>query len=98
MAPIRCADNIGEDEEPVNVSILDILVAILQDDQMTRDNIYGNINLQSAALRLITYAYVESADLSPVLRINRYRNLDMMLGEVTEKQEQFNNVMQFIKE
>lgn len=48
-------------------------------------------------LRLITFAYVESADLSPVLRINRYRNLDQMLDEKVQKQYTFNNIMQFIK-
>lgn len=55
------------------------------------------MNLQRAVLRLITFAYVESADLSPVLRINRYRNLDQMLNEKIDKQYTFNNIMQFIK-
>ena len=64
---------------------------------MNRNNIKGNINLQRAVLRLITYAYVESADQNPVLRINRYRNLDSMEGEVIAKQVNFFNIMQFIK-
>jgi hypothetical protein len=38
----------------------------------------GHTNLLRAVLRLITYAYVESADQNPVLRINRCRNLDNM--------------------
>ena len=38
----------------------------------------GSNNLLRAAIRLINYAYVESADQNPVLRINRYRNLDYM--------------------
>lgn len=64
---------------------------------MEKNNVYGYINLQRAALRLITFAYIESADLSPVLRINRYRNLDQMLNGNIEKQYKFANIMQFIK-
>lgn len=64
---------------------------------MEKNNVYGYINLQRAVLRLITFAYVESADLSPVLRINRYRNLDQMLNDKIDKQYTFNNIMQFIK-
>jgi hypothetical protein len=41
----------------------------------------GSNNLLRAAIRLINYAYVESADQNPVLRINRYRNLDYMERE-----------------
>jgi hypothetical protein len=47
---------------------------------MTKNDVKGNINLQKAVLRLITFAYIESADQNPVLRINRYRNLDQMQG------------------
>lgn len=52
-------------------------------------------------LRLINYAFVESADQNPVLRINRYRNIDKM--EVKEKEEnlkfkRLENVMNFVKE
>lgn len=60
---------------------MDFLVAILEDNQMSKRMTSGSINLQRAALRLITYAYIESADLSPVIRINRYRNLDQMNSE-----------------
>lgn len=80
-------------EEP---TILDILVAMLQDSEM-KENVKGNINLQRAVLRLITFAYIESADQNPVLRINRYRNLDKMAENIAEKQEKFENIMQFIK-
>lgn len=57
--------------------ILDILVAILQDNELNEKGkeVKGNINLQRAVLRLITFAYIESASENPVLRINRYRNL-----------------------
>ena len=70
----------GEDHMgcTLEISILDFLVAILQDDQMNKQRTSGSINLQRAALRLITYAYIESADLSPVIIKNRYRNLDHM--------------------
>ena len=91
---------LGEDqpiamEEP---SILDILVAILQDNEMNSNSVEGNINLQKAVLRLITFAYIESADQNPVLRINRYRNLDQMRGEKLEKQDKFFKIMGFIKQ
>jgi hypothetical protein len=56
-------------------------VAILQDSEMTQNVVKGNINLQKAVLRLITFAYIESADQNPVLRINRYRNLEQMGGD-----------------
>ena len=68
------------DDKP-EVSILDFLVAILQDDQMNKEMSSGSLNLQRATLRLITYAYIESADLSPVIIKNRYRNLDQMIVE-----------------
>ena len=64
---------------------------------MNRNNVKGNINLQRSVLRLITYAYIESADQNPVLRINRYRNLDAMEGEIVSKGNNFFNIMQFIK-
>jgi hypothetical protein len=57
-------------------------VAILQDSEMTQNVVKGNINLQKAVLRLITFAYIESADQNPVLRINRYRNLEQMGGDI----------------
>lgn len=97
LQPVRIQDNIGAPDDEQNATILDILVAILQDDEMEKNNVYGYINLQRAVLRLITFAYVESADLSPVLRINRYRNLDQMLNDKIDKQYTFNNIMQFIK-
>jgi hypothetical protein len=60
-------------------------VAILQDSEMTQKAVKGNINLQKAVLRLITFAYIESADQNPVLRINRYRNLDQMNSDIMER-------------
>jgi hypothetical protein len=59
-------------------NILDVLVAILQDNELNSHDVKGNINLQRAVLRLITFAYIDSASENPVLRINRYRNLDAM--------------------
>lgn len=51
-------------------------------------------------LRLINYAFVESADQNPVLRINRYRNIDDMDREKEGEKEKFTrlkNVMDFVK-
>jgi hypothetical protein len=79
------------------VEIKDILVAILQDDQMMASDVMGSINLQRAVLRLITFAYIESSSQSPVLRINRYRNLDRMDSEGMGGKVEFMKIMQFIK-
>jgi len=49
---------------------------------MRKNEVNGCINLQRSVLRLITFAYIESADQNPVLRINRYRNLDNMAGDI----------------
>lgn len=58
--------------------------------------IVGSINLQRAVLRLITFAYIESSSQSPVSRINRYRNLDQMEGDVMGGKVEFINIMKFI--
>lgn len=78
-------------------SSLDVLIAILEDKEMASSR--DCVNLQRAVLRLITYAYVESADQNPVLRINRYRNLDrIMLGNGVDRSGEFDSVIRFIKE
>jgi hypothetical protein len=76
------------------------MVAILQDNQLNEKGkvVKGNINLQRAVLRLITFAYIESASENPVLRINRYRNLDSMEGTLLQKKEKFFDILEFIKE
>ena len=54
-----------------------------------------------AVLRLINYAFVESADQNPVLRINRYRNIDKMIKEDQQENKKFQQlakVMNFVKE
>lgn len=75
------------------------MVAILQDNQLNEKGkvVKGNINLQRAVLRLITFAYIESASENPVLRINRYRNLDSMEGTLLQKKEKFFDILEFIK-
>ena len=81
------------------MSILDFLVAILQDDQMNKGMSSGSLNLQRATLRLVTYAYIESADLSPVIIKNRYRNLDRMItASEANIFINFENILMFIKE
>jgi len=55
---------------------LDTLIGILEDEEIK--NVKGANNLLRAVIRLINYAYVVSAEQNPVLRINRYRNLDNM--------------------
>lgn len=50
---------------------------------------------------MINYAFVESADQNPVLRINRYRNIDDMNREKGGSKDKFTrlkNVMDFVKE
>jgi hypothetical protein len=75
-----------EDIQPmVEPGILDILVTILQDPEMNASGTIGFINLQRAILRLITFAYIESASENPVLRINRYRNIDEMSSNIIQK-------------
>ena len=77
-----------DDYQPlIEPNILDVMVAILQDNQLNEKGkvVKGNINLQRAVLRLITFAYIESASENPVLRINRYRNLDSMEGALLQK-------------
>lgn len=87
-------------EEPTETyDALYTLNYILQDKEI--EQIKGYKNLLRAVLRLINYAFVESADQNPVLRINRYRNIDKM--EVKEKEEnlkfkRLENVMNFVKE
>jgi hypothetical protein len=88
----------GERGADQQVSILDFLIAMLQDEQMNKENTSGSFNLQRATLRLITFAYIESADLSPVIRKNRYRNLDQILVEAENNARgNFDTIMQFIK-
>jgi hypothetical protein len=83
----------------IEPNILDVLVAILQDNELNEkgNEVKGNINLQRAVLRLITFAYIESASENPVLRINRYRNLDAMQGNLLQNKEKFFDILQFIK-
>lgn len=64
---------------------------------MNKSEVYGNINLQRAVLRLITFAYIQSSKQTPVLRINRYRNLDQMDNVAMGGKIEFLNIMQFIK-
>jgi hypothetical protein len=59
-------------------------------------SVKGANNLFRAVVRLINYAYVVSADQNPVLRINRYRNLDNMKKEAVEVGPKFKKVMKFI--
>jgi hypothetical protein len=71
----------------------------LQDKEI--EQIKGYKNLLRAVLRLINYAFVESADQNPVLRINRYRNIDDMNREKGGSKDKFTrlkNVMDFVKE
>jgi hypothetical protein len=58
----------------------------------------GCNNLLRAVTRLINYAYVLSADQNPVLRINRYRNLDKMEKDQVLVRPKFKKVMKFIKD
>ena len=58
------------------LTAMDTLIGILQDQDLR--SVKGSTNLLRAVLRLINYAFVESADQNPVLRINRYRNLTNM--------------------
>ena len=58
----------------------------------------GFNNLLRAVIRLINYAYVVSADQNPVLRINRYRNLDNMEKDPVLVRPKFKKVMKFIKD
>jgi hypothetical protein len=58
----------------------------------------GANNLLRAVIRLINYAYVVSADQNPVLRINRYRNLDKMGKDPVKVGAKFKKVMKFIKD
>jgi hypothetical protein len=59
-------------------------------------SVKGSTNLFRAIVRLINYAYVVSADQNPVLRINRYRNLDNMTKEAVLVRPKFKKVMNFI--
>ena len=72
-------------------------MTILQDPEMNASGSIGFINLQRAILRLITFAYIESASENPVLRINRYRNIDEMNSNIIQKKEKFYDILQFIK-
>ena len=47
---------------------------------------------------MINYAFVESADQNPVLRINRCRNLNNMAKYNPEIDPKFKNVMKFIRD
>ena len=51
-------------------------------------------------MRLINYAFVESVDLNPILRINRFRNIDMIENEMEEdlKFKKLDKAMNFVKE
>jgi len=74
---------------------LDTLIGILEDEEIK--NVKGANNLLRAVIRLINYAYVVSADQNPVLRINRYRNLDNMEKEAVKVGPKFKKIMKFIK-
>ena len=63
--------NVQEDQ---NFDALYTLNYILQDKEI--EQVKGYKNLLRAVLRVINYAFVESADQNPVLRIKRYRNID----------------------
>ncbi len=77
------------------LTALDTLIGILQDEDLKA--VKGSTNLLRAVLRLINYAFVESADQNPVLRINRYRNLTNMIKPAHEVDSKFEKVMTFIK-
>ena len=83
-------------EEKVNLTSLDTLIGILEDKEI--QTVKGSNNLLRAVIRLINYAYVVSADQNPVLRINRYRNLDNMIKEKVTVGPKFKKVMKFIKD
>lgn len=74
---------------------LDTLIGILEDEEIKK--VKGANNLLRAVIRLINYAYVVSADQNPVLRINRYRNLDNMQKSAVKVGPKFKKVMKFIK-
>lgn len=83
-------------EEKVELTSLDTLIGILEDKEI--QTVKGANNLLRAVIRLINYAYVVSADQNPVLRINRYRNLDNMEKEKVTVGPKFKKVMKFIKD
>ena len=72
-----------KDENLDKYDALYTLNYILQDPEIK--GVKNSKNLLRAVLRLINYAFVESADQTPILRINRYRNIDRMDGEDNEK-------------
>lgn len=74
---------------------MDTLIGILEDEEIK--SVKGANNLLRAVIRLINYAYVVSADQNPVLRINRYRNLDNMQKSAVKVGPKFKKVMKFIK-
>jgi hypothetical protein len=89
------AENIFGTGREASLTSLDTLIGILEDKEI--QTVKGSNNLLRAVIRLINYAYVVSADQNPVLRINRYRNLDNMEKEKVRVGPKFKKVMKFIK-
>lgn len=86
-----------DDFNPEKYDALYTLNYILQDKSLIELKSYKN--LLRAVLRLINYAFVESADQNPILRINRYRNIDQQEREDTENTKfiKLKDVMEFVK-
>ena len=87
-----------EDDGSEKFDALYTLNYILQDKEI--EVIPGYKNLLRAVLRLINYAFVESVDLNPILRINRFRNIDMIEMEREEdlKFKKLDKAMNFVKD